>query len=265
MKEWLHRSLLCLPRVSEWVFPLFLIPSFCGFDVFWENKRLVDSPLWWAEGMLQTDFFLGSCPGMIPHFSLFEKLSWHVLKKPVEEMLARFPLGQAPKRDTTGQWFTSASVFLLFPSPNLVNLLGRAKRRRGRSMWYNLHSGKVMKQHQGACSWPCFYGEYHWETLNCARETRRSTTSVWELAGDVLTSLAEKKAERGACLMAHTLTASYFAACCVHLEWEEQQLCAEDTPEETEAGSQLPCWGKSVPRFSRSLQGEGLGEAQEVE
>lgn len=125
--------------VSRLVFPPFSVPSFCGLDAFWAHKRLVDSPLWWAEGVLQTDYFPGSCPGVSPHLLLFEKLSRHVLKKPAEEMLSWFPLGQAPKQDTKDQWFTpvesqsfSTFIFLLFPVPIFDTSCGESREGGGR-------------------------------------------------------------------------------------------------------------------------------------
>lgn len=102
------------------MFSLFSAPSFGGLDPFGAHKRPADIPLCWSEGVLQTDWF----PAVIPRLLPSPKLSWHVLKKPAEEMLARFPLGRAPERGTEGQKFTpvesqssSALVSLFFPAP----------------------------------------------------------------------------------------------------------------------------------------------------
>lgn len=205
-----------LPSLSEWVDgPTVLCSLFLWFGLILSTQNARWQPLMmdWRRPC-----FPGSCPGMFPHLLLFQKLSWCVLKKPAEETLAWFLLGQTPKHDTKSQcsllWNPSSLPHLFSSSsqsPNLINHVGRGKRGRGRSMWCNLHPGKVTRQHHSACSSRWFYSGKFWIVLRSS-EAWRSTTSVWDPAGDILTFSCREKSW-AQCLLNDTRSLSFLFCC----------------------------------------------------
>lgn len=179
-RSWLWRgdsSWLCsaFPEwVSGWVFPPFSALSFCDLDLFWACKRLVDSPCDRLKQCSKQTVFQGLVQAWFLIFYYLKSchMSWRNLQKKCwpGSHLARLP-SVTLKVSGSLLWNPSPlphSFSSSFQSPNLINHVGRGRRGRGRSMWCNLRSGKVTRQHHGACSSPWFYGGCRWETPNRA-------------------------------------------------------------------------------------------------
>lgn len=123
-----------------------------------------------------------------------------------------------------------------FKSPNLINPVGRGKRVRGRSTWCNLRSGKVRRQHRGACgSW--------WLCGGCRGATRnRALRGVKIHRVRVRPSRRCTRHARLSSPHVRRLLNGGFSFCC-------RPPAPGREEEEGEARSQPHRWGKSVPAF----------------
>lgn len=140
MRGWLQLSFPCLEwlRLSDSERAC----SHCSLSLIWWSGLILSTQKACCQPLVLVWRSAPKCfPAVTPCLLLSAKLSWHVLKKPAEEMLAWVPLGwagllsMALKVSGSLLW-NSRNILHLFPSsfqsPNQINHVGRDKRGVGR-------------------------------------------------------------------------------------------------------------------------------------